>query len=118
MLCWHVTSGPAALSILEAGFEGGWGDDGFGVYVFTCLSGAGSYLARGGWDGRLDPAAAVILEIDCDESELRGIDIHPDWPNPEAYLSILMHPMEDEDGIWAPVRRILPAPDVPEPTFG
>ena len=115
MLCWHVTSGEAARSILEGGFKGGWGDNGFGVYVFSDLAAAEAWLAKGGWDAGLVARNAAILEIDCPETELRGIDIHPDWPDPEAYHAVLMHPMCDEAEIWAPVRAILAQPEYPGP---
>ncbi|MCE6959227.1 hypothetical protein LAZ40_09200 [Cereibacter sphaeroides] len=107
MRLWHVTSPDAAAAILEEGFLGGWGDAGFGVYLFADLGAAEDYAADGGWDGSL--TEAVILEIEAELAEIDIVIPDPGWPNPEDYEHVRWHPMDpDEDETWPPARRILP----------
>lgn len=104
---YHATSRTNALQILAQGFEGGWGDAGFGVYTFDRLSAAEAYIADGGWDGELvDP---VILQVTADEAELDYIDCDPAWPNPEDYDAVRWHPMDpDVQGArWQPEIQML-----------
>jgi len=111
---WHVTSCVVAPRIIEKGFLGGWGDDGYGVYLFSELADAEGYLADGGWDGEGNPDAMCIIEIEALESVLLEIEVHPEWDNPEAYENVLRYPMSDEEEVyWQPKREIMQ--DGPEP---
>lgn len=114
-LYWHVTSRENAAAILEEGFLGGWGDDGFGVYLFSDLAAAEDYAGAGGWDGTL--ADIAIIEIDDEDPGIRPVEVDPAWPNPEDYEFVRIFPMEDDPGFdefWIPERRLLedaaPAP--------
>ena len=113
-LYWHVTDPDAAAAILEEGFAGGWGDVGFGVYLFADLGAAEDYAAAGGWDGSL--GATAILEVEADEALIEGIVPDPGWPNPGDYLHVRHVPMADdgEETRWKPLMRIVPGP-APEP---
>lgn len=99
----HVTDREAAIAILEDGFQGGWGDVGFGVYFWMGLEAARTYAAKGGWDGQLkDP---VILEVsDPGLRQIDPFDIHPDW-DAELYRSMLWKPMDEdaEEVAWKPL---------------
>lgn len=92
---YHVTSAENANDILQNGFEGGWGDSGFGVYFYGKLYNAMAYLNGRGWDGKLDPETAVIVAAEVDDEDLAYVDIDPGWPNPEDYEDVLWHPMDD-----------------------
>lgn len=100
----HVTERETAALILQEGFLGGWGDVGFGVYLWSEERVTRSYLELGGWDGPF--AEPVILEVT--DPSLVPIDaslIHPDW-DPELYASMLWRPMdeEDPDTPWRPAQ--------------
>ncbi|MCW3784445.1 hypothetical protein [Defluviimonas salinarum] len=115
MMFWHVTDPESAKCILDQGFLGGWGDDGFGVYLYDCRHAALRYAAKGGWDGGLDPETAVLIEVEVPEGEAIEVIPHPEWPNPEAYRQIFLHPMDEDDegAFWTPERRLFetgPAP--------
>lgn len=113
---WHVTGYAVAQIILNKGFIGGWGDDGYGVYVFDDISSAEDYLVNGGWDGEGDPAQMCILEIEAPASSLWEIDVHPEWENPEFYDHVMRYPMDpDSEDPWTPVCKILP--NNPNPEF-
>lgn len=108
LVYYHVTDAANVPDILREGLAPGWGDDGFGVYVFTSLSAALDYAAQGGWDASSDPDAMTILSIEADSSDLSMIIPHPEWPNPEFYASVMIHEMdEDEDSFWRPAISIL-----------
>lgn len=104
---YHVTSRANAMAILREGFEGGYGDAGFGVYLYNCEQAAQDYLANGGWDGSL-PDDAVILEVEAPESEIDVVIPDPAWPNPQDYEQVCWVPMDeyDEDARWKPLRMI------------
>lgn len=102
---YHVTRTENVASILEEGFLGGWGDAGFGVYVFIDLRSAENYLQKGGWDRQQDPSDMTILEIWADRSEFERVNAHSDWTDAEFYLCVLMVPLdEDSDAPWRPDR--------------
>lgn len=103
---YHVTEKENVLSIITTGFEGGWGDAGFGVYVFSDMAAAMEYAAKGGWDKSSRPGEMIILKLEVPEEELRAITPHPEWPNPEYYAPILVHHMEEDGPNWFP--RIIP----------
>lgn len=113
---WHVTHRDHAAVILKEGLAGGWGDDGFGVYLFDDLTAAEDYRAGGGWQDA-DPDDLVILEILAPRSDIIPVEVNPAWPNPEDYVSVVMRPLEDmadDDDRWRPAIRQLedaPAPD-------
>lgn len=110
---WHVTSAANAAAILEEGFEGGYGDDGFGVYLFSDLGAAEDYAAENGWDRSLvDP---VLLEVRCDPRLIWDIDIQPDWPNPEDYEFVHRFPMREDDQNWKPSITLLLTSEEPKP---
>ena len=112
---WHVTRHALTRSIIDEGFLGGCGDDGYGVYVFNNLLSAEDYMADGGWDGEGDPAQMCIVQIEVAASELWEIEVHPEWENPEDYEHILRYPMEpDSEELWTPARQILTECSDPE----
>lgn len=93
---YHVTERENAQDIIQNGFEGGWGDVGFGVYLYDNLSEATAYAVHGGWDqGLVDP---VILEVSTNEVE--KVEPHPDW-DADKYANMYWHEME-EDERWSP----------------
>lgn len=94
---YHVTERDAAEDILQQGFLGGWGDDGFGVYFYDNLYDARDYVSRGGWDGGLkDP---VILAVE--DPEIYSIRVDPSWDASE-YEHVCVHYMDDNDEHWIP----------------
>ncbi len=112
---WHVTTGEAAKMILADGFLGGWGDDGYGVYLFTDLCDAQDYRNSGGWDGEGEPDQMEILQIETSEAALWHIEVNPEWPNPEFYTNVLRYPMDpDDEEYWTPSRCLLSGEPVPE----
>jgi hypothetical protein len=92
---YHVTSPENARNIQEIGFLGGWGDVGYGVYLFDGLHLAADYALKGGWDGELKEA--VIIEIRVNPAELDEIHPDPGWSNPEDYADVLVHHMDEDD---------------------
>lgn len=114
----HVTERETAALILEQGFLGGWGDIGFGVYLWTDEAVARAYAESGGWDGCLEDPVLLLVE---DETLLpiSPWELHPDW-DPKPYMSMLWRPMDedDPDATWRPDRlQLLDAPS-PEPGNG
>ncbi|MBW3243495.1 hypothetical protein KUV57_12550 [Epibacterium sp. DP7N7-1] len=108
---YHVTSPENASDIQSIGFLGGWGDDGFGVYLFDGLHHAADYALNGGWDGAL--TEAVIIEIRVDPAELDEIHPDPGWPNPEDYADVYVHRMDEDDPLpWEVDLEILPRGDL------
>lgn len=108
---YHVTSPENAKNIQEIGFQGGWGDDGYGVYLFDGLHLAANYAMKGGWDGEL--TEAVIIEIRVDPAELDEIYPDPGWPNPEDYVDVYVHRMEEDDPLpWEVDLEVLPRGDL------
>jgi hypothetical protein len=104
---WHVTSFELAEIITSDGFLGGWGDAGFGIYLFDDLAVAQDYAANNGWDGSLiDPA---ILEVQAPSREIQPVIPDPEWPNPEDYKNVFWAQMNpDQDDItWRPDRKII-----------
>ena len=101
---WHITHKDNAEVILREGFAGGWGDNGFGVYLFNNFEAAQDYRNRGGWQED-DPDNLVILEIVAPADSVVPIEIDPAWPNPEDYENVVLHPLEDvvdDDDRWRP----------------
>lgn len=116
MIAYHVTSAKDAEDIIKNGFEGGWGDVGFGVYLFGKLHNALAYMDDGGWDGLLDPQSAAIISIEVEEHEIEPVTPERDWPNPEDYQDVFWHPMEDNVlAKWFPKREIVELPITPTP---
>lgn len=103
---YHVTSRANAMSILKEGFQGDYGDAGFGVYLWTCEAAAQDYAEQGGWDGSLKDA--VIVEVELPENDLEMVDPDPNWPNPEDYENVALVRLEefDDEARWAPTRMI------------
>ncbi|MFG6084051.1 hypothetical protein ACEUZ9_000293 [Paracoccus litorisediminis] len=105
---YHVTERAFLSQILMDGLAGGWGDDGFGVYVYDNLFSARAYAAKNGWDGELANPAILLLEEK--EGRLDTITPNPGWPNPEDYLSVRVYRMEDLDGEeekWRPAMTVI-----------
>lgn len=114
---YHVTSLEDAQSILKEGFEGGWGDIGYGVYLFDDLFAAENYAHDGGWDGRLETTQTVIIAIKLEDrsDEVSWVIPDPEWPNPEDYEHVLFHPMKEDDSLrWRPTMRLV-QDDAPSP---
>jgi hypothetical protein len=103
---YHVTRKANVEAILREGFEGGWGDVGYGVYVYDALGEAENYAASGGWDGEADPEDLAIIEITGAADEVEYVIPDPHWPNPEDYNHVLFHAMEDGER-WRPDRKCL-----------
>jgi hypothetical protein len=104
---YHVTDRDSADAILREGFEGGWGDLGYGVYLWNGLDTTENYAARGGWDHSLKNP--VILAVgDPEIQEITGADLDPNW-DPGQYVDVYWHPMQEGAGNWHPksVREIL-----------
>lgn len=109
---YHVTSATNAEKIKNEGFEGGWGDAGFGVYFYGELHNALAYLDRGGWDGELDRDDAVIVAAEVDNADLDFVIPDPEWPNPEDYDDVLWYPMEEtSDARWKPKVTVIAMSD-------
>jgi hypothetical protein len=104
---YHTTSRANAMAILKEGFEGSWGDAGYGVYLWACEATAQDYLAAGGWAGELGDDA-VILEVEAPESEIDVVVPDPAWSNPQDYEQVRWVPMDDSDqeARWRPLRMI------------
>jgi hypothetical protein len=97
---YHVTDRASADSILKNGFDGGWGDLGYGVYLWNGLDTAEDYAAKGGWDHALKDS--VILAVsDPEIVEITGADLDPNW-DPEQYVDMYWHPMDEGAGNWKP----------------
>lgn len=112
----HVTERENALSILETGFLGGWGDVGFGVYFWTDETVCRAYAKHGGWDGLVEDPVVLVVE-DASLRPIEAWDIHPDW-DPKPYMSMLWRPMNEDDSEtpWWPERMSLLDPQVAEDT--
>lgn len=112
-----MTERANADAILRAGFLGGWGDLGFGVYFWTNEAAARAYAEKGGWDGMLEDP--VLLEVrDASLEPFQLADLHPDW-DPTPYQSMLWRPMDEDDREtpWQPgqVRHVDAVPVEIEP---
>jgi len=104
----HVTDKKNVSAIIEDGFKGGWGDAGFGVYLYDNVLAAEEYLERGGWDGEADPDDLRIIEVEVPTEDADYVQPEPTWPNPEDYAHILYHEMDqDSDDKWCPERKLL-----------
>ena len=112
----HVTERENALSILETGFLGGWGDVGFGVYFWTNETVCLAYAKHGGWDGLMtDP---VVLEVhDPSLIPIELSDLPAGWDR-DLYASMLWRPLDGDDSEtpWWPERMGLLDPQVAEET--
>jgi len=111
----HVTERETAALILKEGFLGGWGDVGFGVYLWTNEQVCRAYANHGGWDGlATNPVILEVIDpslIPIDLSEL------PAGWNRELYASMLWRPLDGEDSErpwWPEVLRLLDE-TAPEP---
>lgn len=105
---YHVTERQSAPDILENGFLGGWGDWGYGVYLFDNIHDARDFAEGHGWDGAIHHP--VIIEVEPRPGEAVQGDVHPDWPDPERYEAIFYVPMEDDSqDYWVPLSaRLVP----------
>lgn len=108
-IAYHVTSIGNAKNIIESGFLGGFGDAGFGVYMFENLWTARDYLDAGGWDNSGDPDEMCILELEVPVGEAEYLTPDPGWPNPEDYADVIFHEMDQDDAeaLWQPERKLL-----------
>lgn len=99
---YHVTDRDYVENIMQYGFYGGWGDVGFGVYLYGNIHDAVALAHKKGWDGQLvDP---VILEVQSNDVE--KIVPQPGW-NTEEYRDMYWYDMsDDEDARWCP--RVTP----------
>ena len=103
---WHVTRKTSLDEIIDKGFMGGWGDNGFGVYLYSDRSAALDYIEQGGWDGESLPEDLCLIKVISSEEDVEEIEVHPEWPDPESYEHVVYHPMDD-GGVtehWAPQR--------------
>jgi hypothetical protein len=100
---YHVTEREFVDDIVGSGFLGGWGDWGYGVYLFGTIHSAHAYAQQGGWDGLLkDP---VILKVETERGEAVQGEIHPEWPNPEDYEDVFyvrLREPDEGDTVWVP----------------
>ena len=113
---YHATTREAAQSIVEDGFQGGWGDDGYGVYLFGTITGAAEYISKGGWDNSHTPDDMVIVMISAPEEDVSLVIPNPAWPNPEDYADIHVYHMEDDsEHHWKHERCIIEDTPAPVP---
>lgn len=92
---YHVTDRKNVQQIQKDGFIGDWGDDGFGVYLFSDFGAADDYASHNGWDGGLsDP---VILEIEASSDLVDAVIPHPDWPDPDKYEEVRIFRMDGNE---------------------
>lgn len=100
---YHGTERVNTPDILSNGFIGGWGDAGFGVYLFDNPFDAQQYAAKGGWDGELEQP--VILKIQADDVERVPV-LSSEW-DAQLYENMWWHDMEDQqdedDPRWIPL---------------
>lgn len=92
MIGYHVTERVDASGILANGFVGGWGDWGFGVYLFDNLTSARRYAAQGGWDHRLKDPVTLVVRTDRAEQG----DVPDDW-DANKYKSVYFIPGDEDD---------------------
>jgi hypothetical protein len=104
----HVTHRETAQIIMEEGLAGGWGDDGYGVYLFNDLGAACAYRDTGGWDGG-EPRDLVIIMVRPAAEDIEDIEINASWPNPEDYEHVVLHRLHDasDDDRWRPAIKML-----------
>lgn len=97
---YHVTERDYAQDIIQNGFLGGWGDVGFGVYLYGNMGETKSYAEVGGWDNGLEDP--VILAV-SDASIVPVTDLDPSW-DAAKYADMHWRPMDedDEDQRWKP----------------
>jgi hypothetical protein len=106
---WHATTREAAAAIDADGFQGSWGEAGFGVHLFTGKWAAEAFLEAGGRDGAL-AAGGVIVEVEADRDEIEAVEPDPGDPNAEDRDFAAIHRMDHDDDaevFWTPDRRIL-----------
>ncbi|MFX4300329.1 hypothetical protein [Pseudosulfitobacter pseudonitzschiae] len=113
MLYYHVTSRENVEPILKEGLFPGWGDLGFGVYLFNDVMAALDYAGRSGWDGEL--VSPVVLEISASADDVEPVIPHPDWPDPETYENVVWYPAEEADLAWHPLHIRLMEDQTPFP---
>jgi hypothetical protein len=89
---YHVTERETAAEIQRVGFLGGWGDCGYGLYVYTSPGEALAYAKRGGWDKSLKDPVVLVAHIPL--KLLQPPELHPDW-NPKSYECVLWAPMDE-----------------------
>lgn len=92
MRYYHVTAPENVADILANGFIPGWGDWGFGVYLFSDPAVAQDYARKGGWDGDLKGKSPVILEVETWRAT--SGEVHPSW-DARKYETIRWIDMED-----------------------
>ena len=98
----HVTDVDSAESIMKHGFEGGWGDLGYGVYFWGTLHSALDYADEGGWDRRvIDPVIIAVGAAPGEIQEITGADLDVAW-DPASYEDMYWHPMEEDTANWRP----------------
>lgn len=91
---YHTTAPENVPSIIDDGFDGTWGDAGFGLYLYDDFSEALSYGRRGGWDGSL--SSFVVLGVEFgDEVSPEWVEPHHEWDNPEDYQHVFWVEMDE-----------------------
>ena len=107
MTFYHVTERENVEDIITNGFMGGWGDAGFGVYLYDNFYQADEYAAKGGWDGEL--SHPVILHISANDVERVPV-LSSEW-DASLYDNMWWHDMEDQqdedDPRWVPLSIIV-----------
>lgn len=111
----HVTDKRNVDAILEEGFEGNWGDAGFGVYLFSDRTAAEDYRLSGGWDGTASPDDMIILRVSCDPFDVAPVTPNPHWPDPESYAFVVFRETSEDAPFWTPETEIETGPG---PSFG
>jgi len=101
---YHVTERTDAKDILKNGFIGGWGDVGYGVYLYDDPLDAMDYAAKGGWDGSLKDL--VIIEIST--AEARRVPVMDQSWEASDYENMYWHPMDEsnEEERWKPRMKV------------
>ena len=100
----HVTDASSVSDIQKNGFRPGWGDVGYGVYLYGTLTSAQRFARRGGWDKSLKKP--VILEIE--DSRVRKIESHEldsSWDR-SLYTDMFILDAEEEGPEFVQVERL------------
>jgi len=90
---YHVTDKSNLRSIRKTGLRGGYGDWGFGVYLWDDPYWAKDFAASHGWDGELKNP--VIIEVETD-SAIRG-RVDPSWEDTEVYEHTWYVPLKEDE---------------------
>jgi hypothetical protein len=103
----HVCDRHDEEGILREGFQGGWGDIGFGVYFYGSRTSAKEYASQGGWDQRLTDLVLLVVS-DPEIAKICEAELHPSWHR-EKYSDMYWREMNSdaEDAFWRPAHIVI-----------